>query len=253
MDGQTLGGLQAVGKGDLRDLLYFGLARGFLGYFDPVGQCGKCVDKVVDKYLFLLKTMMKKPRIDFLSEVGIGAIQKGGAMKIYGSIFCSLTLIAAACSTTAETDALVAELNSAVECSMAGDFDSDGRVESMRVAVQTHDNEFVCKSKGPKPSVLPTALAYADADRDGDGEKESGSYEFCVDEWQRGHATRIVCIENHGVTYHSFLAVDCDDHDPGRSSTHAEICDGVDNDCDGEVDEDLTCPIHLAARELNSH
>ncbi|MBK9649273.1 MAG: putative metal-binding motif-containing protein [Deltaproteobacteria bacterium] len=33
------------------------------------------------------------------------------------------------------------------------------------------------------------------------------------------------------------LAEDCDDQDPTRSPEAAEVCDGVDQDCDGEIDE----------------
>ena len=33
---------------------------------------------------------------------------------------------------------------------------------------------------------------------------------------------------------------DCNADDPGSSSGGTEVCDGVDNDCDGEVDEGLT-------------
>ncbi|MFT3921717.1 MAG: putative metal-binding motif-containing protein [Myxococcales bacterium] len=33
---------------------------------------------------------------------------------------------------------------------------------------------------------------------------------------------------------------DCDDANPARSPTHAELCDGVDNDCDGQLDNGAT-------------
>lgn len=46
------------------------------------------------------------------------------------------------------------------------------------------------------------------------------------------------CMEGMG-------AGDCDDSDPTVSPSAQEVCDGKDNDCDGQVDEDLpplTCP-----------
>lgn len=40
-------------------------------------------------------------------------------------------------------------------------------------------------------------------------------------------------LDNDGVP----AAVDCDDHDESRYGGAVELCDGIDNDCDGEIDE----------------
>lgn len=39
------------------------------------------------------------------------------------------------------------------------------------------------------------------------------------------------------------VPVDCNDTDPDINPGSSEICDGLDNDCDGQTDEDLTAPL----------
>ena len=60
------------------------------------------------------------------------------------------------------------------------------------------------------------------ADEDGDG---YGSH---------GHSTQ-ACAQPSGYVESD---LDCDDSDPDIRPDATEICDGIDNDCDGEVDED---------------
>ncbi len=40
------------------------------------------------------------------------------------------------------------------------------------------------------------------------------------------------------------VAVDCDDHDPAVSPGAEEVCNGMDDDCDGETDEDFALAIY---------
>jgi Putative metal-binding motif len=82
-----------------------------------------------------------------------------------------------------------------------------------------------------------------------------------------GGTTRIEAIESGAVTGFASIpggpcvdadgdgitncAGDCDDADPGRAPNHAETCDGVDQDCDGRIDEGLDCASTCAAPVVN--
>ncbi|NOJ54245.1 putative metal-binding motif-containing protein, partial [Myxococcus xanthus] len=72
----------------------------------------------------------------------------------------------------------------------------------------------------------PPTLLYSDADSDGEGEKDSAPVgELCPD-----------------APMPSMMADntrDCDDADPGTNTLATEVCDGLDNDCDGQVDEEM--------------
>ena len=52
------------------------------------------------------------------------------------------------------------------------------------------------------------------------------------------------CTDTDGDTYGAACAAgpDCDDNDPNINPVAAEVCDGVDNDCDDQTDEDGVCP-----------
>ncbi len=71
------------------------------------------------------------------------------------------------------------------------------------------------------PRVTGTSTWYLDYDADGYGAASAYDLETC--EQPSGYADN---------------AEDCDDNDANISPSGVELCDGVDNDCDGNIDED---------------
>ncbi len=47
------------------------------------------------------------------------------------------------------------------------------------------------------------------------------------------------------VAEHSLKNTDCDDDDAARHPAQIDLCDGIDNNCDGETDEDVPCEVSL--------
>ncbi|MEC7987435.1 MAG: MopE-related protein [Myxococcota bacterium] len=73
-----------------------------------------------------------------------------------------------------------------------------------------------------KYSILLTLLACGSTEKDVSSTSDDGTVDIDND--------------NDGFT----LAEDCDDNDASISPSAEEICDGLDNNCDGNVDEDVT-------------
>ena len=96
-------------------------------------------------------------------------------------------------------------------------------------------------------SAFPGAVEQCDeVDHDCDGNPFNGvaSNDFCLDSDGDGYGdplqTETVCQEDPPEGYVlCSLGSDCDDADGAVNSEATETCDGVDQDCDGEIDEDF--------------
>ena len=92
------------------------------------------------------------------------------------------------------------------------------------------------------PSTHPGATEVCDGlDNDCDGEVDEG--DVCGTTWYRdadgdtwGDADDTIVAVEQPAGYVAG-AGDCDDIDPGIDPGAVEVCDGLDNDCDGEIDE----------------
>ncbi len=80
------------------------------------------------------------------------------------------------------------------------------------------DND--CDGEVDEPEAVDASWWYADRDHDGHGNAVE---------------TALACYQPYEFVLD---ATDCDDNDPARYPSSAEYCDGQDNDCDDEVDED---------------
>jgi hypothetical protein len=69
----------------------------------------------------------------------------------------------------------------------------------------------------------PTLTRFPDGDNDGFGARDAGSVSFCT----------------APVSGYSTVNTDCDDANPGRYPSAFERCDGVDDNCNGLLDEGL--------------
>ena len=84
------------------------------------------------------------------------------------------------------------------------------------------DND--CNGTVDEDSAIDTTTFYADDDGDGYG---------------RDDATTAACAAPTG---YAALAGDCDDAEPAAHPDATEVCDGIDNDCDGAADLDAAVP-----------
>lgn len=90
----------------------------------------------------------------------------------------------------------------------------------------TIDND--CDGEVDEDDASDAPTWYLDADLDGFGNTASGETS---------------CLRPS--TAYVLTSGDCDDSNSSLSPNTSEVCDGIDNDCDGEIDEDVTTDYYL--------
>ncbi|MCP4600358.1 MAG: SUMF1/EgtB/PvdO family nonheme iron enzyme [Proteobacteria bacterium] len=111
-------------------------------------------------------------------------------------------------------------------CQICTDADGDGfyAESGCGTSVDCNDNDGAIK---------PGATETCDGkDNDCDGQTDEG---------------QVCCTDADGDGYYAqngcFSYLDCDDNNPGINPGATEVCDGKDNDCDGQIDEGGVCQI----------
>ena len=116
----------------------------------------------------------------------------------------------------------------------------DGSAEGVPACEQpdgTVDNDFDCDDQDERRNALAPDIC-DEVDNDCDGElDEDPDRVWTLDSDQDGFgATGSEVAACAPPQDHSFYGGDCDDVDPSVSPAAQELCDGLDNDCDGQVD-----------------
>ena len=116
------------------------------------------------------------------------------------------------------------------DCVSAG---ADGQCGGVRVCLE--EGVSPCSAKQPTPETCNGV----DDDCDGtvDPEDSIGCVVWWKDEDGDGSGGEISACICEGLPGFSQASGDCDDDNPGISPAVPEVCNGLDDDCDGEVDE----------------
>jgi len=203
---------------------------------DPVPQGGKFVlvnsdtdlpekDPLLDGDVIVLDDLFSNDlNIEYVPESGLGAIASV-LLEISGPINDFKIEKVAPYALFGDSNG-----NFAGEPFPVGDYSISATVDaeggSFTLAI---DFSVVEEGAGPCEGGQPLQTFYADNDGDGFG-NDAETVEDC------SQPAGFVSVGG-----------DCDDDNPAINPEAVEICDGLDNDCDGEVDEDVTNTYYLDA------
>lgn len=123
------------------------------------------------------------------------------------------------------------------------DNDCDGRLDESG-PTEDDDLDGTSETEGDcddsNPAIHPGATEVCDGvDQDCDGQKDEGVLKtYYPDQDGDGYGTPTSSIQACTLTTgYSTLSTDCNDQNSSINPGKAEVCDGVDQDCDGTIDE----------------
>ena len=132
---------------------------------------------------------------------------------------CSAAAIAAGASTVCQVANSAGTCAGVRSCGAAGLSVCPAATPTPEVCGDGQDNN--CNGQTDEAGAPGCTPFYSDGDKDGDG--------------KAGSAAQCLCAANGSYT--AATATDCDDSNPAINGKASEVCDGVDNNCDGQTDE----------------
>jgi len=142
-----------------------------------------------------------------------------------------------------------AEINPSIEEIPNNGIDDDCDGEDLIIIIDDDNDGFQVEDDcdDNNPNIFPGALEICDGlDNNCDGQIDEGvqnEYFADMDGDGYGDANNIMmdCLEPEGFVSND---LDCDDNDSTINPDATEICDGIDNNCDGVIDEGFTFEIY---------